>query len=80
MLGVHIICGMEMFGLTVPKAPAKATPAAADDDIFAEASVKTNPVKAAPVDDEVGNQSYNYSYCLNHSAVHFAITWRLLLG
>ena len=53
MLGVHIICGMEMFGLTVPKAPAKATPAAADDDIFAEASVKTNPVKATPVDDEV---------------------------
>ena len=54
VFGVHILCGVEMFGLTVPKAPAKATPAAADDDIFADANVKTtNPVKAAQVYDEV---------------------------
>ena len=42
-----------MFGLIVPKTPAKTTTVAADDDIFAGASVKTNPVTAALVDDEV---------------------------
>ena len=50
---VRMKCELEMFGLTVPKAPTKTTPAAADDDIFAEASVKTNPMTATPVDDEV---------------------------